>query len=69
MALLARALGEALDAGARWLTMWAPARSAPALQAMAVGFVPRARVSVIYRSPQAPANSRLYFMIGDSDNV
>ena len=69
MALLARALGEALDAGARWLTMWAPARSAPAVQAMTVGFVPRGRVSVIYRSLQAPARSRLYFMIGDSDNV
>ena len=69
LALLARALREAVETGSRWLTMWSSPRSAPALQAMALGFVPRGRVSLIYRSARAPQRTSIYFMIGDSDNV
>ena len=67
--LLARAVADALQAGARWLTMWVAARSALAVQAMMLGFVPHRRISLIYRAAAVPRRTAVYFMIGDSDNV
>ena len=67
--LFARAMLEAVRAGATWLTLWAPARSAVAAQALGLGFVPHRRVSVVYKSDLPPGRPAIYFMIGDSDNV
>lgn len=68
-ALLARALVNAVEGGARWLTMWAPIRSAIAVEAMSLGFIPHRRISLVFKTEQQPARWSIYFMMGDSDNV